>query len=64
MKTLLAMFAAAAIASLAGCGKTINVIHNDNVVTSTVPLRAFQDETYVWESWQYGTNRADKIIIR
>ena len=64
MKTLLAIFAATAIASLAGCGKTINVIHSDNVVTNTVPLGAFQDETYVWESWQYGTNRANRVIIK
>ena len=45
-----------------GCksGK-INVIHTDAVVTNSVPVKAFNDETYIWETWQFGTNRVDRI---
>ena len=43
--------------SFAGCtGDKIQVIHNANVVTNFVPTSAFNDEHYVWESWQFSTN--------
>lgn len=48
----------------AGCGKTIDVIHTDNVVTNNVSFRSFSDETYVWETWTYGTNRADRAVFK
>lgn len=45
-----------------GCkADKINVIHTDNVVTNTVPTKAFNDESYVWENWSFGTNKVDKI---
>lgn len=47
---------------LPGCkSEKINVIHTDTVVTNSVPVKAFNDETYIWETWQFGTNRVDKI---
>ena len=36
-------------------------MHNGNIVTNTVPMKAFNDETYVWESWWFGTNKVDKL---
>ena len=41
--------------------ESIYVVHNDNVVTNTVPLKGFNDESYVWESWQFGTNKVEKV---
>jgi len=63
-KIVKALAVCATLAVLTGCGKTIDVIHNDNVVTNTVSFRSFQDESYVWETWSYGTNRADKAEIK
>lgn len=45
-----------------GCLSKIQVIHNDNVVTNSVPMKAFNDESYVWETWTIGTNRVDNIV--
>lgn len=64
MKTyVISMFAAMVVAfSISGCkSQKINVIHNDTVVTNSVPLKAFNDENYVWESWTIGTNKVDNI---
>lgn len=45
-----------------GCKSTpIQVIDNTNVVTNTVPLKSFNDESYVWESWMFSTNEVKSI---
>ena len=56
---ILAIFAAVT----GGCGKTIQVIETDNTMTNTVPVKAFQDETYIWESWTYSTNRVNSSAL-
>ena len=63
MKRLAALVLAVAIGLwLTGCAyEKIQVIHNDKVVTNAVPMKAFNDETYVWESWWFGTNKVDKL---
>ena len=38
----------------------IQVIHNDKTVTNTIQKASFQDESYVWESWLFSTNRVDR----
>ena len=43
-----------------GCIRKIQVIDNNNVVTNSVSATAFQDESYVWESWFFSTNKVEK----
>lgn len=60
MKRALAMLVPAAVIALfaAGCkSDKVHVINNSCVVTNNVSMRAFNDETYVWESWTIGTNK-------
>ena len=61
-KFVKAMAVAALTCAIAGCGGTITVVRPDNVVTNAVSMKAFQDESYVWETWQYGTNKADNVV--
>ena len=50
------------IVGFSGCkSENIQVIHNDKVVTNSVPVKAFNDEVYVWENWTFGTNKVEKI---
>ena len=57
-----ALVAVAFITGFSGCtSESIQVIHNDKVVTNNVPLKAFNDEMYVWENWTFSTNKADII---
>ena len=45
-----------------GCiDEKIQVIHNGSVVTNSVPTRAFNDESYVWENWTIGTNKVNIV---
>jgi hypothetical protein len=63
MKKFVKMMAAIALScAIAGCGGTITVVRPEGVVTNTVSMKAFQDESYVWETWQYGTNNADNVV--
>lgn len=63
MLTFAKITVAAALAAVAvGCTTAIDVIRPDAVVTNTVSMKAFQDESYVWETWQYSTNRSDAVI--
>jgi ABC-type glycerol-3-phosphate transport system substrate-binding protein len=63
MKKFVKMMAAIALAcAIAGCGGTITVVRPEGVVTNTASMKAFQDESYVWETWQYGTNKADNVV--
>ena len=66
MKKIAATIAVSGILLFAGCvfdstSDGIYVVHNDNVVTNTVPLKGFNDESYVWESWQFSTNKVEKV---
>lgn len=60
--TVFCMLLAAFLVGCNGCSsdKTI-VIHNDNVVTNNVPMKAFNDEVYVWENWTIGTNKVQSL---
>ena len=50
------------IATIFGCkSNNTYVIHNDNVVTNNVPMKAFNDENYIWESWTFSTNEVKNI---
>lgn len=66
-KTLCIMAVVLSIVSMcifgcSGCkAEKINIIHTDNVVTNIVPAKAFNDENYVWEGWQFSTNKVDKL---
>ena len=56
------MFAMAMSILMYGCfSDSIQIIRNDKVVTNTVPLRAFNDEHYVWENWTISTNKIENI---
>lgn len=60
--TLIACTALACILGCSGCkADKINVIYHDTVITNTVPVKAFNDESYVWEGWQFSTNKVDKL---
>lgn len=59
---LCSILAISVLAGIVGCSTSkIQVIHNDNIVTNNVPMRAFNDESYIWENWTYSTNRIDSI---
>ena len=65
MKKTVATLAFAALTfclvGCSGCKSKIQVIHNGNVVTNTVPVKAFNDESYVWEGWKVSTNKVNKV---
>lgn len=57
---LYSILTASTMAGIIGCSTSkIQIIHNDNVVTNNVPMRAFNDENYIWENWTYSTNRVN-----
>ena len=59
----LAVVSLAFVACIIGCNgcksTSIQVIHNDKVGKNNVPVKAFNDETYVWENWTIGTNKVN-----
>lgn len=60
-KSIVKVILVAALALGAGCGCTtrdIQPAHN----TNAVPMKAFNDEVYVWESWQFSTNEVNNIV--
>lgn len=61
--TLCCLIASFVIAfSFIGCtSEKIQIIRNDKVVTNSVPVKAFNDESYIWENWTFGTNRVEKL---
>lgn len=64
INTLFVIFALSifSMSFIEGCKTTtIQVIDNGNIVTNTVPMSGFNDERYIWENWQFSTNRVDKI---
>lgn len=48
--------------SLAGCTTKIQVIENGSSHSADRQSMSsgFNDETYIWESWSFSTNRVDK----
>lgn len=56
--TIIALMAAFCLS--AGCKSDKIYIIDGNTSTNTVPVGAFQDETYIWEGWFFGTNRIDE----
>ena len=67
MKTLIVCISIAFITALnsicvSGCkAQNIQVVHNDMTVTNYVPFCGFNDENYIWENWQFGTNSVEKL---
>lgn len=64
MKKIAAIALAGAVlaVSLAGCMTKIQVI-DDGSSSSAEQQRmssGFNDETYIWESWTFSTNRVDR----
>lgn len=63
MKMIVFLTGIIAAAILSGCKQTdIQVIENNNVITNNVELKAFQHETYIWESWLFSTNTVNKSL--
>ena len=63
-KAIACMLLAAFIVGCTGCtseSEKIYVIHYDNAVTNNVPMKAFNDEVYVWENWTIGTNKVQSL---
>lgn len=53
------LVATLALGAATGCTtKGIQPAHN----TKTVPMKAFNDEVYVWESWQFSTNEVNNVV--
>ena len=43
-----------------GCTtKTTNTLENEN--SKAASFNAFNDESYVWESWTFSTNKVNKV---
>ena len=63
MKRLFIAAACIAGMALCGCVSDCGQCGHDPVVQApgyTGGSSSFGDEQYVWESWQYGTNRVDQ----
>lgn len=65
MKKLFIAVACVAVMVLGGCISDCGQCGADNKPAVQTPGYAgknssFGDEQYVWESWQYGTNRVDQ----
>lgn len=55
---ILSMVLAAAVC---GCRSDRIYVIDGNSPTNAVPAGAFQDETYIWEDWSFGTNQVRKL---
>ena len=65
MKKLFIVIACVAAMALGGCVSDCGKCDAGNKQAVQAPGCAginssFDDEQYIWESWQYGTNRVDK----
>lgn len=65
MKKLFIAAMCAALIALGGCVSDCGQCGADNKPIVQAPgcagkSSSFGDEQYVWESWQYGTNRVDQ----
>ena len=64
LKTFIAVAIVSSVCAIQQCGcksNKIQMIHNDYVTTNTVPVKAFNDENYIWEWWTISTNRVDAV---
>lgn len=60
MKKIAIMALTAAFCLTAGCKSEKIYVLDGNTSTNAVPVGAFQDETYIWEGWFFGTNRVNE----
>ena len=61
MKKLTYVLAIAFALVFSGCNTTdFFVIDSNDGKDETTVVGSFNDETYVWESWLFSTNRVDK----
>lgn len=65
MKKLFIVVACVAAMALGGCISDCGQRGTDNKPAVQAPgyvgeSSSFGDEQYIWESWQYGTNRVDQ----
>lgn len=60
MKKLIYAIAIAAAVSVAGC-KSDSFFIIDNDRNASQQTSAFNDETYIWESWLFSTNRVNEV---
>ena len=61
-KIIAIVFASLFLAGIGGCVTKIQVIDDGSSNTNKVQKveSGFNEETYVWESWLFSTNRVDK----
>lgn len=61
LKIAFAALAALVVVSFSGCTTKIQVIDGGSEKSqSTKVSSGFNDETYIWESWTFSTNRVVK----
>ena len=60
MRIFLKIAAIIAILAVSGCKASVKWYRPETgPVKTNDTVRAFQDERYIWENWEYGTNRVD-----
>lgn len=60
-KIVAAAVLAAIVLSFSGCTTKIQVIDDSSKTNAVHNVSSgFNEETYIWESWLFGTNRVDK----
>lgn len=60
MKKMLLIFSVAATLFVGGCKTTSFFVIDDNNKEQP-STGAFNDETYIWESWFYSTNTVNEV---
>ena len=60
MKKIVAFMLVACCLMISGC-KTTSFFVIDSNRNENSQTRAFNDETYIWESWQYSTNQVNEV---
>lgn len=62
MKKFTYAIAVATILFFSGC-KTMHffVVDDNNSKNDQTNVGAFNDETYIWESWSYSTNQVNEV---
>ena len=62
MKTFIKTAAVIAVLAISGCKAPVKWYKPEpGPVKTNDTVRAFQDERYIWENWEYGTNRVDSV---
>lgn len=60
MKKLIYAIAIAAVFAVAGC-KSDSFFVIDSDQNASQQTGAFNDETYIWESWTFSTNKVNEV---